>query len=118
VAERRSRRRPVEAEGARWSVVLLVWLTLVVSLASLSSLFLGAGWWVAGAAVSAVVLGAAGLVRSLGGSPWLGWLVGLLAGTATATALVSGRRPAPPCWASSRRRRRSSGCATSATRRP
>ena len=60
---------------------------LVVSLASLSSLFLGVGWWFAGAGVSAVVLGASGLVRSLRGSPWLAWLVGLLAGTATATAV-------------------------------
>ncbi|QNE44879.1 hypothetical protein F1C15_14605 [Frigoribacterium sp. NBH87] len=71
-------------------MVALVWLVLVVSLASLSSLFLGAGWWFAGAGVSAVVLGASGLVRSLRGSPWLAWLVGLLAGTATATAVVSG----------------------------
>ena len=87
---RRSRRTGGEAEGARWPVVALVWLVLVVSLASLSSLFLGAGWWFAGAGVSAVVLGASGLVRSLRGSPWLAWLVGLLAGTATATAVVSG----------------------------
>ncbi|ROS61910.1 transglutaminase-like putative cysteine protease [Frigoribacterium sp. PhB160] len=75
---------------ARWGSTLLVWLTFVASLASLSSLFQGAGWWAAGALVSAVVLGVSLLLRALRASPLVGWLLGLASGLVVSTALVSG----------------------------
>ena len=82
--------RPRAAAPTGWAVSLLVWLTLVASLASLSSLFQGAGWWIAGAGVSAVVLGASLGVRALGAGPLGGWLAGLVSGLLVTSALVSG----------------------------
>ncbi|ROP78129.1 transglutaminase superfamily protein [Frigoribacterium sp. PhB107] len=73
-----------------WLTSLLVWLTLAASLASLSSLFQGAGWWFAGAGVAAVVLGASLGARALGAGPVLGWVAGLVSGVLVTSALVSG----------------------------
>ena len=84
-----TRGRPASAPTG-WATSLLVWLTLAASLASLSSLFQGAGWWFAGAGVAAVVLGASLGARALGAGPVLGWLAGLVSGLLVTSALVSG----------------------------
>jgi len=86
----RARAGDRDRPGAAWLVTGLVWLLLVVSLGSLSSLFLDGGWWLAGALVAAVVLGTSALVRSLRGAEWLGWAAGLVTGVGAATVLVSG----------------------------
>ena len=39
---------------ARWQTSVLLWLVLVLSLASLHPVFVGVGWWVAGAVVAGV----------------------------------------------------------------
>jgi len=73
-----------------WATSLLIWLGLATSLASLSSVFQGGGWWFAGAGVAAVVLGASLGARALGAGPVVGWLAGLVSGLLVTSALVSG----------------------------
>jgi transglutaminase-like putative cysteine protease len=82
-------RRPAPTPTG-WATSLLIWLGLATSLASLSSLFQGVGWWFAGAGVAAVVLGASLGARALGAGPVVGWLAGLVSGLLVTSALVSG----------------------------
>ncbi|MBD8485154.1 transglutaminase domain-containing protein [Frigoribacterium sp. CFBP 8759] len=78
------------AGAVRGQTTALLWLVLVLSLASLHPVFVGIGWWVAGAVVAAVVLGGSLVVRALGGASWLGVVGGAVLGALVTTAFASG----------------------------
>ncbi|WP_157490032.1 transglutaminaseTgpA domain-containing protein [Frigoribacterium sp. Leaf186] len=80
----------VPGATARWQTSVLLWLVLVLSLASLHPVFVGVGWWVAGAVVAGVVLGASLVLRALGTASWVGVVVGAVAGALVTTAFASG----------------------------
>ncbi|ROS54809.1 DUF3488 and transglutaminase-like domain-containing protein [Frigoribacterium sp. PhB24] len=75
---------------ARAQTSALLWLVLVLSLASLHPVFVGFGWWIAGAVVAAVVLGGSLALRALGAASWLGVVGGAVLGLLVTTAFASG----------------------------
>ena len=69
---------------------LLLWVTLVSSVASLHPLFRGTGWWFAAALVAALVLAAAAVARAARWPAALASVAGLVVGVLASTAFVSG----------------------------
>jgi transglutaminase-like putative cysteine protease len=65
--------------GGRWGTSLALSILLLVSLLPLASVIQGADWWVTAVVAIASVVVPAGVVRSLGGAPWLGSVVGAAA---------------------------------------
>ncbi|WP_123955482.1 transglutaminase family protein [Frondihabitans sp. 762G35] len=83
--------RPRSAEGGpRWGLVVVLWATLVLSLASLQPLFQGASWWLTAAFVAALVSAAAAGARALGWRPLVATAVGAVVGALASTAVASG----------------------------
>ncbi|RWZ61133.1 DUF4129 domain-containing protein [Labedella populi] len=64
------------ARGGRWSTSLALSILLLASLIPLAAVVEGSGWWITAGVAIASVLVPAGVVRSLGGAPWLGSVVG------------------------------------------
>ena len=62
--------------GGRWATALAVSVLLLASLLPLGGVVQGSDWWITAAVAIASVLVPAGVVRSLGGAPWLGSVVG------------------------------------------
>jgi len=78
------------AATSRWQTSVALWLVLVLSLAALHPVFVGVGWWVAGAVVAGVVLGASLVLRALRSAAWVGVVGGAVAGALVTTAFASG----------------------------
>lgn len=62
--------------GGRWGTVLALAVLLLASLIPLAAVVQGSDWWITAVVAIASVLVPAGVVRSLGGAPWLGSVVG------------------------------------------
>jgi transglutaminase-like putative cysteine protease len=65
-----------DESGGRWATSLAVSVLLLASLLPLAAVVQGSDWWITAAVAIASVLVPAGVVRSLGGAPWLGSVIG------------------------------------------
>ncbi|RUQ97593.1 transglutaminaseTgpA domain-containing protein [Labedella endophytica] len=84
-----------DAPAANWAGVLSIAVLLIVSLIPLGAVIQGTDWWLTAITAIAAVFVPAAIVRSLGGAPWVGtlvgtgvWLIGLVVVFAPGSALL------------------------------
>ncbi|WP_158614141.1 DUF3488 and transglutaminase-like domain-containing protein [Frondihabitans sp. PhB188] len=76
--------------NARWGLTLVLWLTLLTSLASLHPLFQGSSWWFVPAVVSGLVFAASAAARAAHWPSAVASLAGLVVGLVASTVIVQG----------------------------